>query len=156
MLPKRHPYVVVWGPLATILPGSGRPTDRPLGSICRRSARYGEARNGGSFETNTEPNGDANDCWNSASNNCWNDQPDSDRFRLGYRPLSSRRYTCRRKRLHGRRHVCRNFPANFAAHFERNAEENTEGPDRLSGSLIEAVLQAVRSDVFSVAAPIGP
>jgi hypothetical protein len=100
LLPRLQP--VVWpSAAATILPGSGRPTGRPLGSLCRRSARYGEARNGGFFETNTEPNGDANDCWNSVSNDCWNNQPDSDRFRSRYRSLFSRRHACRRKRLHG-------------------------------------------------------
>jgi hypothetical protein len=48
------------------------------------------------------------------------------------------------------------LPANFAAYFERNAEENTEGPDRLSCGVTEAVLQAIRTDVFNVGAPIGP
>jgi hypothetical protein len=54
----------------TILPGSGRPTGRLGGSICRHSATRDEAYNRSYFNLNNEPNKVAKNCWNNVSNNC--------------------------------------------------------------------------------------
>jgi hypothetical protein len=53
----------------TILPGSGRPTGRLGGSICRHSAGHDEAYNWVYFKSNNEPNDDANNCRINVSNN---------------------------------------------------------------------------------------
>jgi hypothetical protein len=112
-------HMAVAGHGTTILPPTPRPTGRLGSSICRFSVRHDKAYNQPYINSNNEPNGDANDCWNNVSNNCCNNQPDSDRFRLRYRPLFSRRYACRRKRVHGSRYVCRYFPTSFDGYFAR-------------------------------------
>jgi len=94
-------YVGVCWPPNTILPGSGRPTDCPGGSICRCSMRHNKAYNWAYFKSNIELNDDTSNCRNNVSNNYLNNQPNSDGFRLRYRSiyssLFSRRYMCRRK-----------------------------------------------------------
>ena len=62
-------HVALRRPRTTIFPWSGRPTDCPGGSICRRDARYSRVHNCTSLDTNIEPNNVANDC----RNNDWHD-----------------------------------------------------------------------------------
>jgi hypothetical protein len=79
---------MVWaGRVATILPGTGRPTDCLGGSVCRHVARYDRTYNCWYFETNNESNDDAKNFWN----NCWHDFLNFSRFNPGYnQPFRSR------------------------------------------------------------------
>ena len=60
----RYLYVVVQRSGTTILPGSGRPTGRLGGSICRHSAKYERTHNYMNINANIEPNDAAKNVWN--------------------------------------------------------------------------------------------
>ena len=147
------------------LPGHNSPVEwavhrLPGGSICRYSTRYDRTRDCWYFKSNNMPNNDENDF----RNNCWNDNWNSARNKAGLRlRLRSRywlrfrrRYACRRKRACGSGYFCKYFLANLSGYFAANAKEKNERGIKPSRGWSRPKLQAIRTDVFNVSAPIAP
>ena len=156
-----RPQGIVWPwTRATILPWSGRPRDCLGSSVCRYITRHDKPHDCWYFWTNNKPNDNAKDF----RNNCWNDFSNFSRFnsanslllRSRYRSLFGCGHACSCKRVHDSGHSCQYFLANFSGYFAAYTKEKNERGIKPSRGWSWLKLQAIRTDVFNVPAPVAP